>query len=178
MDKETTLKLIQQIKILATQLEASFANIPYEQKSYDLSRAYQIIKEFEGCVLHAYQDPGGVWTIGWGHTGRDVTPGQTITQNEADELFAKDIEPLKANLLSLLDSKKIYASTGEVCALLSFAYNCGFSALQNSTLFRLYCAGNKQAAADQFLVWTHDSVGHELPGLVRRRKEERNLFLS
>ena len=37
-----------------------------------------LIKKFEGCRLTAYADVAGVWTIGYGHTGKDVVPGLTI----------------------------------------------------------------------------------------------------
>ena len=47
-------------------------------------RGIDLIKSYEGCRLTAYVCPGGVWTIGWGHTGNDVYEGQVITQAEAD----------------------------------------------------------------------------------------------
>ena len=34
-------------------------------------KGIKLIKEFEGCYLKAYQDSGGVWTIGWGITNAD-----------------------------------------------------------------------------------------------------------
>ena len=46
-----------------------------------------LIESFEGCVLKAYKRPGGVWTIGYGHTGSDVKPDMVITHKEADELL-------------------------------------------------------------------------------------------
>ena len=39
-----------------------------------------LTEQFEACRLTAYQDQVGVWTIGYGHTGPDVTPKLTITQ--------------------------------------------------------------------------------------------------
>ena len=43
-----------------------------------------------GLYLKAYQDSGGVWTIGWGSTydfdkQRKVLPGDTITQTQAQK---------------------------------------------------------------------------------------------
>ena len=50
-----------------------------------------LIKRFESCRLTAYQDFGGVWTIGWGHT-KDVCEGMTVSQNEADACLVTDLE--------------------------------------------------------------------------------------
>jgi lysozyme len=50
-----------------------------------------LTEQYEGCRLTAYQDQVGVWTIAYGHTGADVTPGLTITQTEAEALLAKDV---------------------------------------------------------------------------------------
>lgn len=52
----------------------------------------------EGCRLAAYRCPSGVWTVGYGHTGADVTPGLRITQAEADQLLAEDVARLEAEL--------------------------------------------------------------------------------
>lgn len=42
-----------------------------------------LVKSFEGCKLTAYEDQGGVCTVGYGHTGPDVHAGETITGDEA-----------------------------------------------------------------------------------------------
>ena len=42
-----------------------------------------LIKQFEGLRLDAYKCPAGVWTIGYGHTGPDVAPGDTIRETDA-----------------------------------------------------------------------------------------------
>ena len=46
-----------------------------------------LIKRFEGMKLASYQCPAGKWTIGYGHTGPDVQPGQTITAAQAEYLL-------------------------------------------------------------------------------------------
>ena len=57
----------------------------------------EMIEKFEGLRLEAYRDIVGVWTIGYGHTGPDVTPDRVITKEEADELLshrlATEFEP-------------------------------------------------------------------------------------
>ena len=50
-----------------------------------------LIKSFEGCILKSYLDQGGVWTIGWGHTGDDVSEGLVWTQDQADAAFLSDL---------------------------------------------------------------------------------------
>src|SRR5258708_32540921 len=50
-----------------------------------------LTKNFESCVLTAYADQGGVWTIGYGHTGPGVHAGMTITQAQADIFLESDV---------------------------------------------------------------------------------------
>lgn len=143
----------------------------------NLEPGLRLIKEFEGCVLRAYPDPGtggAPWTIGWGHTGPDVFPGKTISQAEADALFEQDIQPRVEAVKSLI--KKAYTDN-QFCALLSFAYNCGIGALGSSRLLYYFNQGQTQMAADEFPKW-NQAAGRVLPGLVRRRARERELFLS
>ena len=56
-----------------------------------------LIKEFEGCELKSYPDPGtggAPWTVGYGHTGPEVVPGMTISQPEAEQLLKQDLLPV------------------------------------------------------------------------------------
>ena len=45
-------------------------------------------KANEGCRLAAYQDQGGVWTVGYGCTGTLIGPETVWTQDQADTQFA------------------------------------------------------------------------------------------
>ena len=63
----------------------------------------------------------------------------------------------------------------QFAALVSFAYNCGRQNLKSSTLLRMHNQHDYAAAKLQFLKWTH-AAGHVLPGLVRRRKAEADLY--
>lgn len=138
----------------------------------------QLIKNFEGCRLTAYDDGTGVLTVGWGHTGsvngKPVALGMTITQTTADDLLATDLEKFEEGV-----NKKVShdLTPNQFAALVSFAYNEGLGALEGSTLLRLLNAGDTQAAADQFGDWT-TADGQVLEGLVRRRAAERALFLT
>lgn len=132
-----------------------------------------LIKQFEGCELHAYKCPAGVLTIGYGHTGPDVTPGQVITAHRAEELLQLDLAKFEKAVAAAL---KVTVTPNQFAALVALAYNIGGAAIAKSTLIRRLNAGKTQEAADQFLVWTK-AGGKVLAGLTRRREAERALFL-
>ena len=54
------------------------------------SKALELIKQFEGLRLKAYLCPGGVWTIGYGHTA-GVKPGMVISEAQAEEYLKADL---------------------------------------------------------------------------------------
>lgn len=137
---------------------------------------YDLIKEFEGCKLEAYPDPathGEPITIGVGHTG-GVKLGDVITQEQADEYLVNDVAHA-ANAVNQMVAVSI--TQGEFDALCSFAFNLGVGNLRNSTLLRKLNSGNKDSAANQFLVWNM-AGGRLMAGLTRRREAERALFLT
>lgn len=135
-------------------------------------KGLDLIKRFEGLRNESYRCPAGVWTIGYGHTG-GVQPGAIITAEAAEELLKKDVEKFEAGVLRLAGKCK----QGQFDALVSFAFNVGLTALEKSTLLKLHKAGQFQGAADQFLRW-NKAAGKVLPGLTRRRAQERALYLS
>lgn len=168
----------------------------------------RLIQYFESCSFSSYPDPasalakmclskklsihaykslknwqqysGSPWTIGWGHTGKDVKPDMTITQRKADEFLEEDIKDFEADVNSLL---KVRVTQRQFDALVSFAFNCGSDidsdtiaeGLGDSTLLKLVNASNFAKAADEFLKW-NKAGGKVLRGLVRRRAAERALF--
>ncbi len=132
-----------------------------------------LIKSFEGCELRAYKCPAGVLTIGYGHTGSDVTPGLVITPHRAEELLQGDLAKFERAVAASL---KVSVTPNQFGALVSLAYNIGGAALAKSTLIKRLNAGKPQEAADQFLVW-NKAGGKILKGLSRRREAERALFL-
>lgn len=136
--------------------------------------AIKLIQSFESCRLEAYQDGGGVLTIGWGHTGNDVFPGLKITQQQADDLFIKDLSKFEDGISKLV---KIPLSDQKTGALICLSYNIGLSALSNSTLLKMVNNGQTFLAANEFLKWDHDN-GKVIKGLTNRRQAERKLFLS
>lgn len=133
-----------------------------------------LIKNSEGLRLSSYADAAGVWTVGYGHTGNDVTPGMTISQTRAEELLRSDLARFE---LGVAATVKVPVSANQFAALVSLAYNIGLTAFGSSTLLRKLNAGDAAGAAEQFGQWTY-AGGRSLAGLVARRQKERDLFLS
>jgi len=132
-----------------------------------------MIKKWEGCKLKAYKDGGGVWTIGWGHT-KGVKENDTCTQEQADTWLQQEANEVAFGILSVTH---VPLSENQLTALVSFVYNVGLTAYINSTLLKMLNQSNYQGAADQLLRWCKDN-GKEVKGLLNRRKDERELFLS
>ncbi|OVE49469.1 lysozyme [Chromobacterium violaceum] len=133
-----------------------------------------LIKQFEGLRLAAYQDMVGVWTIGYGHTGPDVKAGLIITQQQADQLLAADLEKFETGVGQLV---AVPLNANQFAALVSFSYNLGLGNLRSSTLLRLLNQGDYAGAAAQFPRWNR-AGGQVVAGLTRRRLAEQALFNS
>lgn len=136
-------------------------------------RGLALIKQFEGLQTHAYLCPAGIWTIGYGHT-RDVKSGNVITPEQADVLLSDDLRESERAVESCVT---VTLSQPQFDALVSFTFNLGEGNLHTSTLLKKLNAGDSAGAADEFLRWV-DAGGKELPGLVERRKAERQLFIT
>lgn len=132
-----------------------------------------LVRQFEGCELHAYKCPAGVLTIGYGHTGPDVVSGLVITQQRAVELLQGDLAKFEKAVAAAL---KVPVTANQFAAMVALAYNIGAGAFAKSTLVKRLNAGKTQEAADQFLAW-NKAGGKVLAGLTRRREAERALFL-
>ena len=132
-----------------------------------------IIKRYEGLKLHSYYCPARKLTIGYGHTGPDVKSGMQISENMAELLLMKDCERFEKGILELV---KVRLTENQLSALICFTFNVGREAFRNSTMLRLINERNI-TASDEFLKWVH-AGGQVLPGLVSRRKSERELFLK
>ena len=163
--------------------------------------AVDLIKSFEGIPdgdpstvrIDAYLCPADVWTIGWGHAlmdggrqlkgaanklrARALYPGG-ITREQAEALLRGDLIPRSASVCSLL---KAAAGEAQFGALMALVFNIGAANLAASTLLRRLNAGDVAGAADQFLAWDKariNGVLQALPGLTRRRRAERAMFLG
>jgi GH24 family phage-related lysozyme (muramidase) len=140
--------------------------------------ALTLIRAYEGLRLHAYRDPVGIWTIGYGHTGpvngAKIRAGMEIDRATAEALLLADAQ-LFGN--RIWEAAKPDLTDGQYGALVSFAFNLGWNALRGSTLWRLVQANDLRAASAQFGRWTKAGRPRRvLPGLVKRRAAERALF--
>jgi len=147
-----------------------------------LAPALKIIKKWEGCRLEAYRCPAGVPTIGYGATRlekRAVRMGDKITQQEADQMLLHEVENLFApGVFELLPLAKKWRGE-QVAAIVSFSYNIGLGALEDSTLRKRLLAGEEAAkvVSEELPRW-NKANGKVLQGLVNRRKDEVNLFVG
>ncbi len=152
------------------------------------AKAEELIKRFEADdinkYLRAYLDPVGIPTVGYGSTynydaKRKVRLGDSITQEKAVEWLRKETKSIVPKIKALV---KVPINQNQLDSLTSFVYNVGIGAFQSSTLLRLLNSGApKEEVAAQFDRWNKGTVRGEkvvLPGLVRRRKEEKSLFLA
>lgn len=76
---------------------------------------------------------------------------------------------------------KVPLNQGMYDALVSFVFNLGADKFKSSTLLMRLNQGAYELAADEFPKWKYGTVNGKkqvLPGLVSRRAEERDLFLT
>lgn len=132
------------------------------------------IERHEGLRLNSYQDSGGIWTIGYGHTN-GVHQDMLITAEKADEWLAED---LKVAEEAIADHVTATLAPNQYDALASFIFNVGAGAFATSTLLRLLNEGDYEGAGAQFGRWVHDAAGSVSVGLANRRRDEANLFLT
>ncbi|QCH15543.1 lysozyme [Synechococcus sp. CB0101] len=135
---------------------------------------WTLLKTWEGCRLSAYPDPasgGAPWTIGFGHTGAEVVPGLTITQEQAEAWLNKDVAEAAGAVDRLLSGVTLTAHQRE--SLISFCFNVGAGALERSTLRKRLLAGESPAVviAQELPRWNKGPKG-PLEGLKRRRAAE------
>jgi lysozyme len=140
----------------------------------------ELIKKYEGChrrqadgTLIAYKCPAGVWTIGWGSTGRYIREGTVWTQQKADERLAKDAQV--AIDAALKASPILAGKECKLAAISDFIYNCGAGAYAGSTLKKRVDAGDWISAVHEIKRW-NKAGGKVLPGLTKRREDEAQLL--
>lgn len=137
-----------------------------------------LVKEFEGCHLEAYQDEVGVWTIGYGITNSDksitkttIKKGLKITKETAEEWLRECLNKRYAPLISKYDIRYNW-NQNEFDALVSFAYNIG-------SIDGLTANGSRSKSVISNKLLEYNKAGGKVyNGLTRRRKAERELFLT
>jgi lysozyme len=157
-----------------------------------------LMHRYEGYRTRPYLCPAHIWTVGYGHvlyqdqiqlpmvrkegyTGfvrmnYPLRPehNRVWSKKEIDALFDADVAAFERGVLRLVPG--CAGHQGRFDALVSFAYNAGLGNLQRSQIRMKANRDDIEGAADAFMQWTK-AGGKELPGLVKRRRDERALFL-
>jgi lysozyme len=128
---------------------------------------------FEGLRLAAYRDPVGIPTICFGET-KGVRMGQKKTRAECDAMLLNSLIEHEQGMMRCLPAglpDKVHG------AMVSVTYNIGVGAFCKSSMSRLARAGDLRGACNALLKWDK-AGGRRLPGLTRRRREERAMCLA
>lgn len=140
------------------------------------SNGINLIIKFEGFSPKVYICPAGYATIGYGHLIKDNEPylAAELTKEEAQKLLGQDLSRFEKGIVTMTSAK---LSQNQFDALCSFTFNLGLGAYQRSTLRMKINRGEYFDASLELLKWIRGG-GRVLPGLVKRRHAERELFLS
>jgi lysozyme len=167
-------------------------------------RGAALMHKYEGCRNKPYLCPAHIWTIGYGHVlyqdqirlpvvhreedkAKKPLPmlrqqyplkeedARVWSKDEINALFDTDVASFERGVLRLVPG--VAGRQGAFDALVSFAFNAGLGNLQRSTIRTKANRGDWDGAAEAFMAWTKGG-GKVLPGLVKRREAERELFLS
>lgn len=139
------------------------------------TKGLALIKQWEGCKLAAYPDPGSAdgnpWTIGYGATGDGIKRGMTWTQAQCDARLEADLPKYAAEVIRAIGDAP--TTQDQFDALVAFHYNTG--KIASATLTKLHKAGDYPGAALEFRKWVNND-GRVMPGLVNRRAAEERLY--
>jgi lysozyme len=122
----------------------------------------------EGMKRVAYVDPVGVVTVCAGHTAT-AKLGQVKTEQECAELLKSDVKHAESAVKRLV---KAPITQNQFDALTSFVFNIGETSFAKSTLLKKININDCWGAGAEFSKWTY-AGGKELPGLIKRRADER-----
>jgi lysozyme len=135
------------------------------------------IKRYEALRLNAYQDSVGKWTTGYGHLilpNEDYLMTGAITETQAENLLKNDL----AKVEKVINGAVQVPITGnQYDALVSLVFNIGAGNFMTSTLLKKLNEGDYEGAAAEFPRWSY-ADGKQLPGLMARRANEQNVFIS
>ena len=150
-----------------------------------------MIKHHEGVRTRPYRCPALLWTVGVGHVidpahikvpmnerrNLPIPDGwsRVLSMGEVDAILAQDLNRFERGVARLCPAA--LGSQGIFDSLVSFAFNVGLGNLQRSSLRMKTNRGEFESAAEEFMKWTK-AGGKVLPGLVKRRMDERALYLS
>ena len=151
----------------------------------------KLVKHHEGVRTRPYRCPALLWSVGVGHVidpahiavkyeerkNLPIPAGwdRQLSMGEVDAILAQDLGRFERGVARLCPAAVNHQ--GQFDALVSFAFNVGLGNLQRSSIRMRYNRGDIEGAADAFLMWTK-AAGRVLPGLVKRRQDERAMFLA
>lgn len=138
------------------------------------SRGIDLIKRHEGFREKPYYCPAGKLTIGYGHVVKNGERFEEITPEEGEALLRNDVAEAESATNLLV---KVPLNQNEFDALVSLIFNIGAANFRRSTLLQLLNKEMRYMAAQEFSKWVY-SKKKKLPGLVRRREDEKQLFLT
>jgi lysozyme len=144
---------------------------------------FALLRQWEGCILHAYDDaneqpvnPGGQvhgkLTIGYGHTGNDVFPGLTWSQVQADQALLNDVAAVVAEITPLITAA---LTDNQFSAFVCLAFNIGIHAFAGSSALHLANVNDFANVPAHIALWNKTTVNGRLvlsPGLQNRRNAE------
>lgn len=145
-----------------------------------------VVAQFEGKTLTVYEDPLGLQSIGYGHVltpeeiksgeiiieGNPVNFNNGITEEQALKLLNQDLEPIRQAVDELVT---VPLTQNQLEALTSFAFNVGLETFRRSTLLKVLNEGKYEQVPDEMRKFAR-AGGRELPGLVKRREAEIELW--
>ncbi len=137
-------------------------------------RGLDLIKHYEGFRATPYHCPAGKLTVGYGHLIKLSEHFDKITEAEGEALLRNDVSEAESAVSRLV---KAPLTQNQFDALVSFVYNIGTNRFARSTLCFLLNQEMYFAAAQEFQKWAWGG-GKKLPGLVKRRAAEKQLFLT
>jgi len=144
-------------------------------------KGLQLIKDFEGWYSTPYRDPIGIAAIGYGFTyylpnRRKVKMDDPpLTRIEGEAMLLEILSNYENDVKRLLMKK---LNQNQFDALVSFTYNLGATNLARSTLLKKINTNPEDTRiVEEFLKW-NKAGGKILPGLIRRRQAESDLYFS
>jgi len=130
-----------------------------------------LIKKFEGCKLEAYLDAVDVPTIAYGRT-KDVKIGDICTQQQAEDWLEEELVEYAGYVN---EAVKVELTQPQFDSIVSWTYNLGPSNLNRSSMLRVLNTSDYDNVPEQIMRW-NKAGGRVLPGLVRRREAEAEMF--
>ena len=180
--KKRILSVVLTVALLITLIPLGAVPVKAASQFTASSEMIGILKEFEGFSLHPYWDYSQ-WTVGYGTRVPDGKleeyKANGISRDEAEALLMDFLNTMGAEVNSFADKFGLTLTQGQFDALLSLSFNCGTSWLYKPSTLRT--AVVEGWTGDDFIFafaqWSN-SGNETIPGLIRRRLSEANMYLN